>query len=160
MSRRRTAKKRNLTPDPIYQSRLVHRRVNRLRRDGKKSVAYRILYRALQETEQQSGQKPLLLLEHAVRRVTPSVQLKARRVGGATYQVPVEVGPRRGTARALQWLREASRTRPGRDRSTRLRAEILDAARGAGGAVRKRDEVHRRAEANKAFAKYRFLGLA
>jgi small subunit ribosomal protein S7 len=156
MSRRRTAKKRTLRPDPIYQSRLVHRRVNRIRHDGKKAVAYRLLYTALQEREQQSGQKALLLLEHAIRRVTPAVQLKARRVGGATYQVPVEVGPRRGTSRAIQWLREAARARAGRDRSANLRAEILDAARGAGGAVRKRDEVHRRAEANKAFAKFRY----
>lgn len=156
MSRRRTAKKRTLTPDPIFQSRLVHMVVNRIMRDGKKSVAYGLLYSALQEIEEQSSQKPLLILEHAIRRVTPAVQLKARRVGGATYQVPVEVGPRRGTSMAIQWILEAARTRPGRDRSARLRAEILDAARGAGGAVRKRDEVHRRAEANKAFAKYRF----
>jgi small subunit ribosomal protein S7 len=156
MSRRRTAKKRTLTPDPIYQSRLVHRRVTRIRRDGKKALAYRLLYTALQEREEQTGQKPLLILEQAIRRVTPAVQLKARRVGGATYQVPVEVGPRRGTSRAIQWLRDAARTRAGRSRSASLRAEILDAARGAGGAVRKRDEVHRRAEANKAFAKYRF----
>lgn len=157
MSRRRTAKKRTLTPDPIFQSRLVHRVVNRLRLDGKKSVAYRLLYSAMQDREQQTNQKPILLLEHAIRRVTPAVQLKARRVGGATYQVPVEVGPRRGTSRAIQWILDAARTRSGRDRSARLRAEIMDAARGVGGAVRKRDEVHRRAEANKAFAKYRFL---
>ena len=156
MSRRRTAKKRNLTPDPVFQSRLVHRVVNRLMRDGKKSLAYRLLYTALQEIEQQTNQKPLLILEHAIRMVTPAVQLKARRVGGATYQVPVEVGPRRGTSMAIQWILEASRTRAGRDRSVRLRSEILDAARGIGGAVRKRDEVHRMAEANKAFAKYRF----
>jgi len=157
MSRRRTAKKRNLTPDPIYQSPLIHRVVNRLRRDGKKSVAYRLIYTALQEVEQQSGQKALPILEHAIRGITPAVQLKARRVGGATYQVPVEVGPRRGTSRAIQWRLEAARSRSGRDRSARLRAEIMDAARGAGGARKKRDEVHRRAEANKAFAKYRFL---
>lgn len=131
--------------------------VNRLMRDGKKALAYRLLYTALQDLEAQTGQPALRIFEHALRRVTPAVQLKARRVGGATYQVPIEVGPRRGVALAMQWLVAAARARSGRDMATRLRAEIMDAARGVGGAVRKREEVHRMAEANKAFAKYRFL---
>ena len=156
MSRRRRPKKRLYDADPVYQSILVHIVVNHLIRNGKKSLSYRILYSVLEQIREKTQREPLAILEHAIRIVIPSVQLKSRRVGGATYQVPIEVGKRRGTAIAIKWLLIASRLRPGRDITNCLFAEILDAARGNGSAVRKREEVHRIAEANKAFARYRF----
>ena len=156
MSRRRTAKKRLLTPDPIYDSRLVHMLVNRIMKSGKKSVAYKICYEALNDIAETTKQEAVLILEQAIRNATPVVELKARRVGGATYQVPIEVQPERGSALAIQWILNAARSRSGRDMVSKLKAEVLDAAKNSGGAIRKRDEVHKMAEANKAFAKYRF----
>ena len=157
MSRRRSPKKRSYRPDPIYQSILVHMFVNCLMRKGKKSLSYRILYSVLNQIQDKTQRDALVVLEYAIRMVTPTVQLKSRRVGGTTYQIPIEVGPRRGTAMAIQWILTSARRRPGRDITTRLLAEILDAVRGNGGAVRKREEDLRIAEANKAFARYRFL---
>lgn len=156
MSRRRTAKKRLLTPDPIYDSRLVHMIVNRLMQDGKKALAYRIFYNAMDQISQSTNQDPLLILEQAIRNASPVVELKARRVGGATYQVPIEVQPERGTTLAIQWILNAANARSGRDMVSKLKNEVLDAAKNVGGSIRKRDEVHKMAEANKAFAKYRF----
>lgn len=156
MSRRRTAKKRSLTPDPIYESRLVHMIVNRLMKSGKKALAYRIFYSAMDQISQTTNQDPLLILEQAIRNASPVVELKARRVGGATYQVPIEVQPERGTTLAIQWILNAASSRSGRDMVAKLKSEVMDAAKNIGGSIRKRDEVHKMAEANKAFAKYRF----
>jgi small subunit ribosomal protein S7 len=130
--------------------------VNRLIQKGKKSLAYRILFSVLHKIKEKTQREPLAVLEHAVRIVIPTVQLKSRRVGGATYQIPVEVRPRRGTAIAIQWIVAAARARPGRDIVSLLSVEIMEAARGSGRAVRKREEVQRIADANKAFARYRF----
>jgi len=123
---------------------------------GKASLAARILYEALDLVRERTGQEPLAVLENAVRNVTPLVEVKARRVGGATYQVPVEVRPERGTTLALRWLVTFARTRSGRTMSAKLANEIIDAANETGGAIRRREEVHRMAEANKAFAHYRY----
>jgi small subunit ribosomal protein S7 len=123
---------------------------------GKASLAARILYEALDLVRERTGQEPLAVLENAVRNVTPLVEVKARRVGGATYQVPVEVRPERGTSLALRWLVTFARTRSGRTMSAKLANEIVDAANETGGAIRRREEVHRMAEANKAFAHYRY----
>jgi elongation factor Tu len=157
MSRRNATRKRFHSVDPEYQSFLVHIVVIRLMRNGKISLSYRIMYSVLDRIRRKSKREPLVILEHAIRRVTPKIQLKARRFGGTTYQVPVEVGPRRGVIIAIQWMLAASRKRQKRDIVTSLSTEILDAARGNGGAVSKREEVHRMAEANRAFARYRFL---
>lgn len=156
MSRRRTSKKRLVSPDPVHESRLVHMLVNRLMRDGKKSVAYSVVYEALADINETTQQDPVKVLEQAVRNVSPLVEVKARRIGGATFQVPMEVHPERGTVLALRWLLSASRNRPNRTTAAKLKNELLDAAKNVGNAIRKRDEVHRMAEANKAFAKYRF----
>nr|BBI28670.1 fusion protein of ribosomal protein S12 and ribosomal protein S7 [Dinophyceae sp. MRD-151] len=160
MSRRHTPKKRFYSPDPKYQSILVHIIVNRIMRKGKKSLSYRILFSVLHKIKEKTQREPLAILEYAVRIVVPTVQLKSRRVGGATYQIPIEVRPRRGTAIAIQWIVAAARARPGRDIVSLLSIEIMEAARGSGRAVRKREEVQRMAEANKAFARYRFSAVA
>jgi small subunit ribosomal protein S7 len=126
-------------------------------RNGKKSLAYRILYSSFRQIQEKVQGEPLSIMEHAIRVVTPTVQLKSRRVGGATYQVPIEVSPRRGIAIAIRWILISSYYRPGLNIASRLSIEIMDAACGVGGAVRKREEVYRIAEANKAFTRYRFL---
>ena len=156
MSRRYVAKNLYDGVDPVYQSVLIHMVVNRLIRQGNKNLSYRILYTALDRIREKTKRNPMIVLEHAIRMVTPNVQLKVRRVGGTNYQVPIEVRPRRGTTVAIQWILKAARSRPGRDIATRLSEEIMDSVRGSGGAVRKREEVHRIADANKAFARYRF----
>lgn len=156
MPRRRTPKKRIILPDPVYDSRLIEMIVNRLMKKGKKSLAYRLFYQTLKQIAATSQQDPIKLIEEAVRNATPLVEVKARRVGGSTYQVPVEVNPERGTALALKWILTASRNRPGKTMIIKLTNEFLDASKNIGNAIRKRDEVHKMAEANKAFAKYRF----
>jgi small subunit ribosomal protein S7 len=156
MPRRRTPKKRIILPDPVYDSRLIEMIVNRLMKKGKKSLAYRLLYQTLKNIADITQQDPIKLIEDAVRNATPLVEVKARRVGGSTYQVPVEVPPERGTALALKWILTASRNRSGKTMISKLTNEILDASKNVGNAIKKRDEVHKMAEANKAFAKYRF----
>lgn len=156
MSRRRVVQKRPVPPDSRYNSRLVSMMVRRIMRHGKKSVAHNIVYDALTSIEERTGSDPLELFEKAVRNATPLVEVKARRVGGATYQVPMEVRSERGTTLALRWLIHFSRTRSGRSMSSRLASELMDAANETGSAVRKREETHRMAEANKAFAHYRY----
>lgn len=156
MPRRRTPKKRIILPDPVYDSRLIEMIVNRLMKKGKKSLAYRLLYQTLKNIADTTQQDPLKLIEEAVRNATPLVEVKARRVGGSTYQVPVEVPPERGTALALKWILIASRNRSGKTMISKLTNEILDASKNVGNAIKKRDEIHKMAEANKAFAKYRF----
>ncbi|HAA28187.1 MAG TPA: 30S ribosomal protein S7 [Cyanobacteria bacterium UBA8553] len=156
MSRRAVIKKRPVPPDPVYNSRLISMMVRRIMRHGKKSLAYRIIYDAMKTIEERTGGDPLETFETAVRNVTPLVEVKARRVGGATYQVPMEVRSDRGTTLALRWLIHFSRTRPGRTMASKLANELMDAANNTGNAIRKREETHRMAEANKAFAHYRY----
>nr|YP_010933299.1 ribosomal protein S7 [Streptofilum capillatum]WKT08554.1 ribosomal protein S7 [Streptofilum capillatum]WKT08653.1 ribosomal protein S7 [Streptofilum sp. BC4-VF8pt]WKT08752.1 ribosomal protein S7 [Streptofilum sp. ZNP2-VF4pt] len=155
MSRRNTPKKRPVRADPIYRSCLASMLVSHILKNGKKYLAYRILYKAMNSI-QTKGKDPLQILNQAVRNATPLVEVKARRVGGSTYQVPVEVKGERGNALAIRWLLQASRKRPGRDMPSKLASELLDASNNAGNAIRKRDETHRMAEANKAFAHFRF----
>lgn len=155
MSRRRSHKPRVISPDPTYDSRLVHMFVNRIMQDGKKSVAYRLFYEAMNEVREKTQQDPIKVIEQAVRNATPLVEVKARRVGGSTYQVPLEVTPERGTALAMRWILTACRNRPGRTMVAKLTNEFIDASNNTGSAIRKRDEVHRMAEANQAFAKFR-----
>jgi small subunit ribosomal protein S7 len=156
MSRRGVIQKRSVPPDPVYNSRLVSMMVRRLMRHGKKSVTSRIVYDALKTIEERTGSDPLELFERAVRNATPLVEVKARRVGGATYQVPMEVRADRGVALALRWLSQFSRQRSGRSMALKLANELMDAANETGNAIRKREETHRMAEANKAFAHYRY----
>ncbi|NEQ99134.1 MAG: 30S ribosomal protein S7 [Cyanothece sp. SIO2G6] len=156
MSRRTAAQKRTVLADPKYNSRLVNMMVNRIMESGKKSLAYRIVYGAFNIIQERTGSEPLDVFEQAVRHVTPLVEVKARRVGGATYQVPMEVRSDRGIALALRWLIQYSRQRSGRTMAMKLANELMDAANETGSAIRKREETHRMAEANKAFAHYRY----
>ncbi len=156
MSRRSVVQKRPVPPDPVYNSRLVSMMVRRIMRSGKKSIANNIIYDAFKTIEERTGTDPLEVFERAVRNATPLVEVKARRVGGATYQVPMEVRSDRGTALALRWLTQFSRQRAGRSMASKLANELMDAANETGSAIRKREETHRMAEANKAFAHYRY----
>ncbi len=156
MSRRTSAQKRPVQADPVYNSRLVNMMVNRIMRSGKRSLSYRIVYGAFQIIQERTGSEPLEVFERAVRNATPLVEVKARRVGGATYQVPMEVRSDRGIALALRWLIQFSRQRTGRTMAMNLANELMDAANETGSAIRKREETHRMAEANKAFAHYRY----
>lgn len=156
MSRRTTVQKRSAPPDSVYNSRLISMMVRRIMRSGKKSIASHILYDALKTIADRTGSDPLEIFERAVRNATPLVEVKARRVGGATYQVPMEVRSERGTALALRWLTQFARQRPGRSMVSKLANELMDAANETGNAIRRREETHRMAEANKAFAHYRY----
>ena len=153
MPRRREVPKRVVLPDPKYSSQEVAKFINVLMTRGKKSVAERTLYGALEQIQRKSGKDPLEVFNQAVSNVKPMVEVKSRRVGGANYQVPVEVRP---VALAMRWLRDAARGRNEKSMGARLASELSEAAEGRGGAMKKRDEVHRMAEANKAFAHYRF----
>ncbi|HEY9639611.1 MAG: 30S ribosomal protein S7 [Leptolyngbyaceae cyanobacterium CRU_2_3] len=156
MSRRTVVQKRPIQPDPVYNSRTVTMMVSRLMQSGKKSLAFGIIYDAFKLIEERTGSDPLELFERAVKNATPLVEVKARRVGGATYQVPMEVRTDRGTALALRWLSQFARQRAGRTMAGKLANELMDAANETGSAIRKREETHRMAEANKAFAHYRY----
>ena len=156
MSRRKTAKKRFISPDPIYNSTLVTMLANRILLQGKKTVAQRILYQAMKNLEDSTQQDSLEVLRQAILNVTPLVEVKARIVGGSTYQVPLEVNSDRGTSLALRWLIKSARSRSGRTMVSKLSNEILDAYNNTGAAVRKKEETHKMAEANKAFAQFRF----
>ena len=156
MSRRTTAKKKLAIPDPIYNSRLVSMLTVRILQEGKKHLAQRIIYQALEIIKEKTGEEPLGVLETAIRKVTPLVEVKAKRIGGSTYQVPVEVRAFRGTNLALRWITKFSRERSGKTMSVKLANELLDSANDTGNSIRKREETHRMAEANKAFAHYRF----
>jgi small subunit ribosomal protein S7 len=156
MSRRTTIEKRVPDADPIYASQLVQRFINRMMQRGKRSTAQRLFYDSLSILKDKSKQEPMDVFNKAVKNVTPLVEVKARRVGGSTYQVPVEVKQSRGVALATQWIITNSRKRPGRTFAERLSSELLDASNGAGNSVRKKDETHKMAEANKAFAHYRY----
>lgn len=156
MSRRRVAAKRVIFPDPRYGSVRVAKFVNVVMTCGKKSVAERLVYGAMREIEEKTKQNPVEILDTAIENVSPQVEVKSRRVGGANYQVPTEVRPTRAVALAMRWLRDAMRA--GNDKSTvhNLATTLLEAADGRGGAVKKREETHRMAAANKAFAHFRF----
>ena len=156
MPRRREVPKRNILPDPKYSNQDVTKFVNVLMTRGKKSVAERIVYGALGQIAEKTGKDPLEVFSQAVANVRPVVEVKSRRVGGANYQVPVEVRPVRRMALAMRWLRESAKKRGEKSMPLRLAGELLEAAEGRGGAMKKREEVHRMAEANKAFAHFRF----
>jgi small subunit ribosomal protein S7 len=156
MPRRREVAKREVLPDPKFGSQDVSKFVNVLMTAGKKSVAERIIYGAFEQIKAKSGKDPLEVFNQAVSNVKPMVEVKSRRVGGANYQVPVEVRPVRRAALAMRWLRESARKRSEKSMGMRLAGELMEAAEGRGGAIKKREEVHRMAEANKAFAHYRF----
>jgi small subunit ribosomal protein S7 len=156
MPRRREVPKRDILPDPKFGSIDVSKFVNVLMTAGKKSVAERIIYGAFTNISKKSGKDPLEVFGLAVNNVKPMVEVKSRRVGGANYQVPVEVRPSRRVALSMRWIREAARKRSEKSMDQRLANELLEAAEGRGAAMKKREEVHRMADANKAFAHYRF----
>ena len=156
MGRRRRAEVRQLEPDLVYSDTTVTAFVNKLMRDGKKNLSSRIFYGACRLIQERSGQEPLKVFRQGLDNVRPKIEVKSRRVGGATYQVPVEVGPRRSQSLALRWLAAASDARPERTAPERVAGELLDAAAGRGGAVKKKDDVERMAEANRAYAHYRW----
>lgn len=156
MPRKGPAPRRPLNPDPIYSSTLVTQIQNRLLMRGKRSLAENIVYDALRKVENKTGKDPLPTLKKAVDNIKPLLEVKSRRVGGATYQVPVEVPMRRGTTLAIRWLITFARRRRERSMADRLAGEILDASGGAGAAVKRREDIHKMAEANKAFAHYRW----
>ncbi|MDD3884964.1 MAG: 30S ribosomal protein S7 [Gallionella sp.] len=156
MPRRREVPKREVLPDPKFGNQDLSKFVNVLMTAGKKSVAERILYGALEQVGKKSGKDAIEVFNLALNNAKPQVEVKSRRVGGANYQVPVEVRPSRRMALAMRWLREAARKRGEKSMGARLAGELLDASEGRGGAVKKREEVHRMAEANKAFSHFRF----
>ncbi|MYI01229.1 MAG: 30S ribosomal protein S7 [Gammaproteobacteria bacterium] len=156
MPRRRVAAEREVLPDPKFGSKTLAKFMNHVMVDGKKSVAEKIVYGALDVVAEKSGGEPLEVFENALSAIAPMVEVKSRRVGGATYQVPVEVRAERRSALAMRWLVEYSRSRGEKSMALRLAGEILEAADGRGAAVRKREDVHRMAEANRAFSHYRF----
>ncbi|MCU7890995.1 MAG: 30S ribosomal protein S7 [Candidatus Thiodiazotropha sp. (ex Ustalcina ferruginea)] len=156
MPRRRVASRRETLPDPKYGSQLLAKFINMVMQDGKKSVAEKILYVALDSVAEKRGGEPLELLETALENVRPLVEVKSRRVGGATYQVPVEVRPNRRNSLAMRWLIDASRKRSEKSMAYRLAGELLDASENKGASVKKKDDTHRMAEANKAFSHYRW----
>jgi small subunit ribosomal protein S7 len=156
MPRKGPAPRREIIPDPIYNSVLVTQVTNRVMTRGKRRLSEHIVYNALSKVGDRTGKDPLPVLKKAVDNIKPLLEVRSRRVGGATYQVPVEVQARRGTTLAIRWLVSYSRQRRERSMADRLAAEILDASGGAGGAVKRREDMHKMAEANKAFAHYRW----
>ncbi|MGY0219890.1 30S ribosomal protein S7 [Endozoicomonadaceae bacterium StTr2] len=156
MPRRRVVAKREVLPDPKFGNTTLAKFINHVMISGKKSIAERIVYGALDKIQERGNENPLEVFEKALESIAPVVEVKSRRVGGATYQVPVEVRPSRRTALAMRWLVDAARKRGEKSMDLRLAGEMLDAAENKGAAVKKREDVHRMAEANKAFSHYRF----
>ena len=156
MPRRGNIAKRDVLPDPLYNSKLVTRLINNVMYDGKKGVAQKIVYGAFDIIREKTGKEPLEVFEQAMENVMPQLEVKARRVGGATYQVPMEVRPERRQTLGLRWMTNYSRLRSEKTMKERLAGEILDAVNGAGGAAKKRDDTHKMSEANRAFAHYRW----
>ena len=154
--RKRRAVKRDVLPDPIHNSKLVTKLVNNIMLDGKKGTAQKILYGAFDIVAEKTGENPIDVLDKAMENIRPALEVKSRRVGGANYQVPIEVKANRAQALALRWLTQYARLRGGHSMAEKLANEIIDAANGVGGAVKKREDTHRMAEANKAFAHYRW----
>jgi small subunit ribosomal protein S7 len=156
MPRKGPVTKRDVLPDPLYNSKLVTRLINRIMLDGKRGVAQTLLYDAFKLIQERTGNEPMEVFEAAMKNIMPVLEVKARRVGGANYQVPIEVKPERRTALALRWLVNYSRNRGEKTMQERLAAEIIDASNNTGAAVKKREDTHKMAEANKAFAHYRW----
>ncbi len=156
MARRRRAEVRKLPPDLVYGDVVVTAFINKIMRDGKKNLAARIFYDACKIIQERTGQEPLKVFKAAVENTKPRMETRSRRVGGSNYQVPVEVSPRRQQSLALRWLVQAANQRPERTAAERIAGELIDAAEGKGGAVKKREEVERMAEANRAYAHYRW----
>ena len=156
MPRRGNVPKREVLPDPMYNSVLVTKLINSIMLDGKKGVAQKVVYGAFDIIKEKSGKEPLDAFEAAMENIMPSLEVKARRVGGATYQVPIEVRPERRQTLGLRWLTAYARTRGEKTMKERLAGEIMDAANGVGGAVKKREDVHKMAQSNQAFAHYRW----
>nr|YP_010406453.1 ribosomal protein S7 [Cymbaria daurica]YP_010406462.1 ribosomal protein S7 [Cymbaria daurica]URC16254.1 ribosomal protein S7 [Cymbaria daurica]URC16263.1 ribosomal protein S7 [Cymbaria daurica] len=155
MSRRGTAEKKTAKSDPIYRNRLVNTMINRILKDGKKALAYKILYRAMKKLQQKEKRNPLSVLRQAIRKVTPDISTKARRARGSTFRVPIEIGSTQGKALAIRWLLAASRKRTGQNMACKLSSELMDAAKGKGGAIRKKEETHKMAAASRTFAHLR-----
>jgi small subunit ribosomal protein S7 len=156
MPRKGPAARRDLMPDPIYRSVVVTQLVNKLLQRGKRSLAERVVYDALAEIERKSGTEPVATVKRAVENVRPALEVRSRRVGGATYQVPVEVRPRRATTLAIRWIVGYARQRREKTMSERLAAELMDAGNGLGNAIKRKDDLQKMAESNKAFAHYRW----
>jgi small subunit ribosomal protein S7 len=156
MSRRSRAQRILAEPDPIYSSRLVTLLVSRILQSGKKSLAQKIVYNSLEIISKKTEENPILVLEKAVKNVTPQVEVKAKRVGGSTYQVPIEIRAYRGTNVSLKWITEFARARSGKSMAVKLSNEILDAAKETGNSVRRKEQTHKMADANKAFAHFRY----
>ena len=156
MARRRVAERRDILPDPIYNSQLVTKFINGMMWAGKKSVAEQIFYGAMEKIGEKTGEEPLKIFKKAVDSVAPTLEVKSRRIGGATYQVPLEVTRDRRNTLAIRWIVSNARGRSGKTMQDRLVGELLDSQSGRGGAMKKKEDVHRMAEANKAFAHYRF----
>ena len=156
MSRKGPSKKHQLLPDPIYGSTVVAQLINKILLDGKKSIAEDIVYSALDMVKEKTDQEPVAVLKRALDNIRPSLEVRSRRVGGATYQVPVEVKPARANTLSLRWLTDFSRARREKTMAERLANEILDASNGLGASVKRREDTHKMAEANKAFPHYRW----
>jgi small subunit ribosomal protein S7 len=156
MPRRREVPKREVLPDPVYGSQLVTKFVNVVMRQGKKSVAERILYDALETIRERTSDDPLKVFKRAIENVKPAVEVKSRRVGGSTYQVPVEVNPSRRLALSIRWVIQYAQARGEKSMKAKLAGELMDAAENRGGAIKKKEDTHRMAEANKAFSHYRW----
>jgi len=156
MPRRAEVPKREVLPDPVYSSQLVSKFINAIMMDGKKTIAERILYDALDIVSEQTGEDPMKVFKKAVDSVKPAVEVKSRRVGGSTYQVPIEVRPNRRLALSFRWLLESAKRRGEKTMKQKLAGELMDAAENRGAAIKKREDTHRMAEANKAFAHYRW----
>ena len=154
--RKRRAEKREVLADPIYNSKIVTKLINRIMLDGKKGTAQTILYDAFNIVKDKTGKEPMEVFDAAFQNIKPALEIRSRRIGGGNYQVPVEVRPERQQALALRWLVQYAKTRNGKGMAENLAAEIIDAAEGTGGAVKKREDTHKMAEANKAFAHYRW----
>ena len=154
--RKRQATKRDVLADPIYNSKVVTKLVNHIMKDGKKGTAQKIIYNAFDIVKEKTGEDPMVLFNKAMDNIKPGLEVKSRRVGGATYQVPVEVKPERAQALAFRWLAQYARLRGGHSMAENLANEIIDASNGTGASVKKKDDTHKMAEANKAFAHYRW----
>ena len=154
--RKRRAVRRDVLPDPIYKSKVVTKLINQIMRDGKKGTAQKILYEAFEIIKEKTKREPMEVFEEAMNNIKPALEVKSRRVGGANYQVPVEVKPERAQALAFRWLINYARLRNGHSMAENLANEIIDAAGGTGASVKKKDDTHKMAEANKAFAHYRW----
>ena len=154
--RKRRAVKRDVLPDPIYNSKVVTKLVNSIMLDGKKGTAQTILYKAFDIVKERTNDDPMTTFEKAMENIKPALEVKSRRVGGSNYQVPIEVSPARSQALAIRWLTKYARERGGKGMAENLANELIDASNGTGAAVKKREDTHRMAEANKAFAHYRW----